>query len=253
MIQDQVMRGKDEDTGGERGKGMGLVLVVVVAVLAAGLFTVLRQRGKHHQSLAIPSLIGGSIILIAFFRLPWVGFTGIVGLIQRVAGEMGLPPQLLDAIGDPELAAQLQAVIQTTANITGWRLATAVPTVGEGLRLVLYLILGTAATALISGIVGVTGSSITKKFGLLQIVLGVITAITLLLSLERIRSLGLNLAPVSAMLSTIGWTIASGVWFTLLGLFLSVVGGLLLVNTPSPRSQQRPLFRNAHKRRTRSR
>lgn len=218
---------------------MGLILAVIVVVVAAAAFVLLRQGSAPHQANAVLSLAAGAIVLIGFLTLPWVRLDGIGELLSWSSPL--LFSQLDRLIDNPEITNQLRRLLESAAGISGWRLATDIPTVSEGLRAVLLLIMGAGGLAIVGGGLGVIGHFSARAVGIFQAVSNTLAAIALLFSLSRIRTLGFDPGVLSSLLSIGGLVLASGVWITLLGLIVGTIGGLLLnlARPVRPRRQRR--------------
>jgi hypothetical protein len=211
---------------------MGLLVVFIIIIAAIGAFAVMSQGSNQQTALAVPSLAGGALIILAFFALPWVRLSGVGDLIRRFGGT-SLPPELVDQIGDPELVATIQELLNDVTRVTGWTFVTELPTVGEGLRMILFFTLAAGLVALVGGIVGMTGGQAGRMVGVMQIAWSALAALMLLFSMGRIRTFGLDLGLIGSALSMLGLTVGTGVWITFLGLAASIGGGVLMLNTTS--------------------
>lgn len=217
---------------------MGVVLLAIVVVLAVAAFILLRQASEPHQANAVVSLAAGALVLIGFLTFPWVALSGIGELLTQSSPL--IVSQLERLTDNPEIVRRLQEMLMSTSGISGWRLATDIPTVGEGLRIVLLLLMAAGMLTLLSGAAALKGFSSARAVGICQAVWNSAAAIALIFSLSRIRALGFDPGLLSGVLSISGLVTGNGVWITLLGLLLGVIGGLLLNTVPSIRSRRRP-------------
>ncbi len=209
---------------------MEMLIVLAIIIGAVGLFAVLSQGGNQQQALAVPSFAGGVLIIVAFFGLPWIRLTGIGRYIPGLSTTM-LPPEITNQIGDPVVLDTIRDMLNGLTRVTGWILATGLPTVDRGLQFVLFFVLAAGLVALLGGVLAIAGGSAARILAMIQAGWCGLAAVLLFFAMGRIRTFGLDLGLVSHLLGMLVLSVGIGVWATLLGLLSGVGGGVLLLTS----------------------
>lgn len=209
---------------------MEMLIVLAITIGAVGLFAVLSQRDNRQQALAVPSFAGGVLIIVAFFGLSWIRLTGPGRYIPGM-NTIVLPREIADQIGNPVVLDTIQDMLKGLTRVTGWTLATELPTVDQSLRFVLFFVLAAGLVALLGGVFAIAGGSAARILGMIQAGWCGLAAVLLFFAMGRIRTFGLDLGVVSPLLGMLGLSVGIGVWATLLGLLSGVGGSVLLLTS----------------------
>lgn len=212
----------------------GWIITIFLIFGTLGLFFYSSQNSGIHKSAAILAIGASALLLTAFFLLPWIRVRANLDTLSNLADYL-ISSTLYDMYQKLEsqgIISEIRRLIDESSFITGWKLATELPTVSIELQMVLFSIPVVAISGLFIGFMSLSGNNNQNKvMGLFLSAISIIAVVFLFFALRRIRNFGIEPGLWSMALDFLGVGVGAGVWFSFIGLLSTTLSGVLIMQS----------------------
>ena len=212
-----------------------LLTCIVVSTFVLAVWQV--QRGDVSSVIAT-IMIGSSLLLIvAFFAMPWVSLQNSANLLDLALTSL-LPEDILRQFETLGVTQELRRIGTEASRLTGWVLASEIPSVGAWMQFSLFTIPLIAISALTVSALTVLRHPLAQPGALFLAVVALLGSVLLFFSIRRVRTLGVDPGVFAPLIDIIGVRFGSGIWVALGSLATITISGVLL--STQPRSTKSP-------------